>query len=378
MEFAFDHTLTRLRERGRDIARTEVEPSVVLRDQTATWDTQIFNALAKVGLAGVLLPAGKGGLGLTVLQAVAFLEGFGEGGGDAGLALATGVHGLLCGVPIATLGTRAQRDRYLADIASGESLWGMALSELDGGANDAGAGVTASRTPDGWQLDGARSHVINAPYANCFLVTADVGGGERTAFLVERDTPGLAVAPEPETSSLRTAPSGGLVLTQCLVGPDAVLGTRGAAATELVPLLAGLDRTCLLAPWLGILRAVAEHTRRLVTELPRLGGQLVRSQTVRMAVVDMWTDVELGADLLYRAAWQLGQPSGTPRQDTAVAKLFLTRALREATRTATGFAGLAPDHLVERAYRDVLGLAAIGGGEDLLRAVVAGALLELG
>lgn len=378
MEFAFDHTLTQLRERGREIARTEVEPSVVVRDQTATWDAQIFNALAKAGLTGILLPTGKGGLGLTVLQAVAFLEGFGEGGGDAGLALAVGVHGLLCGVPVATLGTRTQRDRYLADIASGESLWGMALSELDGGANDAGVCVAASRTSDGWQLDGARSHVVNAPYANCFLVTASVGGGERTAFLVERDTPGLAVAPEPEAPALRTAPSGGLVLTQCRVGSDAVLGTRGAAATELVPLLAGLDRTCLLAPWLGILRAVAEHTRTLVTELPRLGGQLVRSQTVRMAVVDMWTDVELGADLLYRAAWQLGQPSGTPRQDTAVAKLFLTRAVREATRTAIGFAGLAPDHLVERAYRDVLGLAAIGGGEDLLRAVVAGALLELG
>jgi alkylation response protein AidB-like acyl-CoA dehydrogenase len=97
-----------------------------------------------------------------------------------------------------------------------------------------------------------------------------------------------------------------------------------------------------------------------------------------MAVVDMWTDVELGADLLYRSAWQLGGPIGAPRQDAAVAKLFLTRALREATRTAIGFAGLTPDHLVMRAYRDVLGLAAIGGGEDLLRAVVAGALLDLG
>ncbi len=117
MEFAFDHTLTQLRERGRDIGRTRVEPTVAARDRTATWDAAIFSGLAKAGLAGVLLPAGKGGLGLTVLQAVAFLEGFGEGGGDAGLALAIGVHGLLCGVPVATLGTRAQRDRYLADIA---------------------------------------------------------------------------------------------------------------------------------------------------------------------------------------------------------------------------------------------------------------------
>lgn len=378
MEFAFDGTLARLRDRGLDIGRRRVESSVVARDRQAAWDPELFAALANAGLTGALLPRSHGGLGLSVPETVALLDGFGEGAGDAGLALAIGVHGLLCGVPIATLGTPFQRDRYLAGISSGARVGALALSELDGGAVVVGQGVTAVRTGGGWQVEGARRNVVNAPYAHHFLVTAATGEGERTAFLVDRCTPGLAVLPEPEATALRTAPSAALVLTGCQVTPDAVLGTPGAASSELVPLLAALDRTCLLAPWLGILRALSAHVLVLVAEQLLLAGPLARSQAVRLAVVDLQTRVELGAGLLYRAAWQLGRLERAPRQDAAVAKLFLARAVQDAARTAAGFAGLTPHHLVERTHRDAWGLAAIGGGEEVLRSVVAGALLELG
>jgi alkylation response protein AidB-like acyl-CoA dehydrogenase len=378
MEFSFDGALMQLRERGRDIGRTLVEPSVAARDRQAIWDPALFGALAEARLTGLLLPAGEGGLGLSVLEAVALLEGFGEGATDAGLAFALGVHGVLCGVPIATLGTPSQRAHYLPGIASGDCLGALALSELDGGATTAGDGVTAVRTRDGWQLAGTRPNVVNAPYAHHFLVTAAVGGGERTAFLIDRDNPGIAVLPGPEATALRTAPSAELVLTGCRVTPDAVLGTPGAATTELVPLLAALTRTCLLAPWLGVLRALAEHTFALAAQKLLFGGPLARSQAVRMAVVDLQTRVELGSTLLHRAAWQLGRGEPAPRMDGATAQLFLAAAVRDAADTAAGFAGTTPHHLVERSRRDVLALAATGGGEQVLRSVVAGALLDMG
>ena len=378
MEFAFDDTLVKLRDRGHDIGQTQAEPSVVTRDRTAAWDPELFGTLARSGLAGALLPADVGGLGLSVLEAVSLLEGFGAGSTDAGLGLAIGVHGVLCGVPIAILGTQAQRERYLADIASGRRLGGVSLSELDGGATGSGGDVVAVAVAGGWRLEGTRSHVVNAPHANHFLLTAATGAGSRTAFLIDGDTPGLAVLPEPEAASLRTAPAATLVLTGCRVATDAVLGTAGAANAELVPLLAALDRTCLLAPWLGLLRALARHTLELAAGQPRFGASMARSQSVRLAVVDLHTQVELGADLLYRAAWQLGRLARPPRQDAAVAKLFVARAAADAARTAAGLAGLEYDSIVERISRDVLALAAIGGGEDVLRSVVADALLTLG
>jgi alkylation response protein AidB-like acyl-CoA dehydrogenase len=378
MDFLFDERLTRLRDSGRDVGRRWVEPTVATRDRQASWHPELFRALARVGLTGLVVPASYGGRALSVLEAVALLEGLGEGGTDAGLAYAIGVHGVLCGAPIATLGTLLQRERYLPGIATGELLGALALSEVDGGATATGAGVTAVRTADGWQLTGTRSNVVNAPFADLFLVTAATGAGGRTAFLLDRGACGLDVLPDPEPVALRTAPSGELTLTGCQVGPDAVLGTPGAAHSELVPLLAGLDRTCLLAPWLGILRVVAVQTLARVAEQPLFGGPLARSQAVRMAVVDLQTRAELSATLLYRAAWQLGRLNRAPRQDSATAKLFLVGAVRDALATAAGFTGIAPPPVLERAGRDVLALAGSGGSDEVLRSVVAGALLELG
>jgi alkylation response protein AidB-like acyl-CoA dehydrogenase len=375
MEFSLDGPLRRLHDRGRDLGRILVEPSVVTRDRRAAWDPELFQSLAETGLTGLLLPLHDGGLGLTVLEAVSLLEGFGEGAMDPGLALAIGVHGLLFGVPIATLGTPLQRDR-LAGICSGARIGALALSEVDGGAAGDGAGVTAVPVGDGWRLDGALAKVVNGPHAHHFLLTADTGG-DRTTFLIDRDAAGIAVLPDSDRTSLRTAPSASVVLTGCQVGSDAVLGTPGAARTELVPLLAALDRTCLLAPWLGLLRALVQHILDLVPGLPLLGGTLARSQSVRMSVVDLYTRIELGSGLLSRAAWQLGKEEPAPRLDAAVAKLFLARAVGEAADAAARLADFTPHHLVERTHRDVLALNTCSGNE-VLRSVVAGALLELG
>src|SRR5262249_50321237 len=151
------------------------------------------------------------------------------------------------------------------------------------------------------RLTGTRPTVLNGPFADFFLVTATTGAGGRTAFLLDRGTPGLEGLPQAQPGAPPTPPTGGPGLAGCQGGPDAVLGTPGAASRELVPMLAALDRTCLLAPWLGILRVVAVQTLAVAAEQPLFGGPLARSQSVRMAVVDLQTRAELGAALLYRA-----------------------------------------------------------------------------
>ncbi|WP_158850992.1 acyl-CoA dehydrogenase family protein [Saccharothrix deserti] len=365
MEFAFDGGLAELRERGLDTGRTLVAPSAPARDARAGWDPDLFTTLGAAGVLGVALPTEHGGRGATPLEAVALLEGFGEGGDDAGLALSATIHGVLFGVPIATLGSRSQRDRHLSHVVSGERVGAVASSET-------GDEIVALRTAHGWRLDGGKHTVANAPVAHHFLVTAISGDGSRTAFLLDRDTPGLAVRPVDEPAVLRTCPVGELVLTGCEVGDDAVLGKPGRATEELIPLLAALDRTCLAAPWLGLLRGLGGRAVRLAAERTGFGAPLARSQSVRLAVVDVRTRTELAADLLYRAAWELGSGGGTPRRDPAMAKLFLTEALLSATGVA---AGLAPDDVIVRLHRDSVAFAASAGGTDVLRAVIAESLL---
>jgi alkylation response protein AidB-like acyl-CoA dehydrogenase len=367
MNLTFDGELPGLRNRGRRAGRVLVEESTPTRDRRAEWDPALFTALAKHGVSAIALPAAHGGGGATPLEAVALLEGFGEGSGDPGLALSVAAHGALCGVPIAVLGTTDQRERLLPGIASGERVAAVALAETTGGTPD----VRAIRTPDGWRLDGAVPNAVNASVARTFLLTAVTDYGRRTAFLLDRETPGLSVRTT-EPVVLRTCPIGAVELAGCEVGYGAVLGTPGAATEELVPLLAALDRTLVAAPWLGLLRHLAWRAAELAA-----APDLARSQSVRLAVVDVRTSAELAGDLLYRAAWELGELTEVPRQNPAAAKLFLADALPGATRLAAELAGEDPDPVVARLHRDWPAFAAAAGGTEVLRAAVAHPLLAL-
>ncbi|WP_027345031.1 acyl-CoA dehydrogenase family protein [Hamadaea tsunoensis] len=367
MNLTFDGELPELHNRGRRAGRVLVEESTAARDRHAEWDPVLFTELAKHGVLAIALPAVHGGGGATPLEAVALLEGFGEGSGDPGLALSVTAHSALCGVPISFLGSVHQRERLLPAIASGERVAAVALAETTGGA----PGVHAVRTPNGWRLDGALHNTINAPVAGTFLLTAVTDHGRRTAFLLDRETPGLSVR-STEPAVLRTCPIGEVELVGCEVGHDAVLGAPGAAAQQLVPLLAALDRTLVAAPWLGLLRLLA----RRATELAAT-SDLARSQSVRLAVVDVHTSAELASGLLHRAAWELGTLAEVPRQNPAAAKLFLAGALPGATRLAAELAGEDPDPVVARLHRDWPAFTAAAGGTEVLRAAVAHPLLAL-
>lgn len=385
MDFTFSEKLAQLRDDARSFAEREVEPSAASRDQGRRWEPELFTKLAERGIPGALLPREQGGRELSALETCVLLEGFGEGSGDAGLSLAAGVHGLLCAVPIWKLGTEAQKQRYLRRMASGEWVGGLSLFELEGGAAAPNLTARAAKQGRRWLLHGAKAHVINAPVAHHFLVMAvtdpSASPARLSAFLIERDTPGLRIRTPAEPMSMRTCPSAELLLEGCEVPEEALLGTEGAALSEVLPLLLALERTCLAAPWLGLMRALTERTARQAREQELFSRPLARFQSVRAMLADMKTRCELSGDILYRAAWQLDHLTRPPRRDAAGAKLFISTSAQQVARDAMqvhGLYGLAPHHFVERAHRDSMFLTVTGGGSEVLRSIIAGSLLNLG
>ncbi|MFI7122082.1 acyl-CoA dehydrogenase family protein [Amycolatopsis sp. NPDC049868] len=369
MDFETDGRLTAFRERGRRVGRALVKPSLTSRDRSARWDPELFIGLTAEGVPGAPLPEDSGGLGATALETVFLLEGFGAGSGDMGLSSAIGAHGVLCGVSIAVHGSIAQKRRYLAPMASGAWLGAVCPSTVDGHVRPA---VQAREDHSGWMLDGSFPAVVNAPDAHHFLTIATGPGGVQTAFLIDREVPGVVVREAPVLTALRTSRTAEVVLEECAVSADAVLGTPGCADAELIPLLAALERTCLLAPWLGLLREMSLEVVDLVSVRP----VLARSQSARMAAVDLRTRTELAADLLYRAAWQLDALDRPPRENAAMAKTFLVEALDAATRTVATLGGHSPGRPPTPAYRDALNFAAADGAGVTLRSVVADSLLR--
>lgn len=389
MLFQRSSGLEGLKEVARTFAEREVEPNVELRDSACRWDSSMFASLASIGLAGAsLLPHIYGGQELSILEASALLEGLGEGGCDVGLSLAATVHGFLSALPILKFGSPSQRTTYLPKIASGQ--WIGAVSLLESLSQQASPGVIAKRDrrTGEWTLQGVKSLVANAPIAHNFVLTASMESEDSqahsssiSAFLIDRDTPGLRVQQIEEPPAVRTCTWGELLLEDCRVPKEALLGTEGAALSEVIPLMAGLERTLVAASWVGVMRALISQSMTHAKKQSVLpGGTLVQSQSTQGLLADMLASCELSTSLLHRAAWQLDQPDRPSCQEAAAVRLFSARAIEQVIRGSIQIHGVADSEKQKslmRTYRDVLFLAEIGGGAKVLEAVISDQLFDV-
>lgn len=375
MEFTFTEELEQLRDEGRALASLVPLAPPGGPPAYGVADEGLFRALAAKGIASACLPAKYGGRDLGVARACALWEGLGEATADAGFVLALSAHALLCAVPLWKLGTPKQRRHYLPRVATGEWAGALSLHELEGAASPANLGVLALPSArGGWVLSGSKSHLVNGSFAHFFLVTAVEDSGAVSAFVVDRDSPGLSVERDAQGGET-------LVLQDCPVPQWALLGTDGAALRELLPLLSALDCTAVLAPWLGVMQAVMERALGAALDAEAFGRPVERFQTVRFAVADMRTRCELSRDLLHRAAWQLDAMPAPGRQEAAIARLFVTAAAGSVAADGSrvlALAGRPDDPVAERAARDARRLAMTAGGLDAFLSVIAGSLLELG
>lgn len=372
-------------EWARELAGRVAGPTAADRDRDRRWDPRLFAELAAAGpgpgLAGPLVPRDLGGGGLSAVQTAALLSGLGEGARDPGLALVFAVHAVLATVPLRAFGSPRQRERYLPRMASGEWVGALSLQQTQGASVTPAVTVRpAADGPDGWVLTGELDLVAGAPVAHHFLVVAAHDHGGRTAFVVDRATPGLSVG-EAGPAAMPTCPWGRLVLDDCALPGTAVLGTVGGAADEAEPLLAALDWVFSGAPWLGLIRALTRDAVDGARERRLFGRPLHHDQSVRFTLADLAARCELAEGMLYRAAAQFDSGGRPSHQDAAAARLFVADAVRTVTEAAarlSGPLGLDSGGLTGRAHRDALFFAGTGGGTEVLRPVIAASLLELG
>jgi alkylation response protein AidB-like acyl-CoA dehydrogenase len=367
---------------ARAFAEREVAPTVAARDRAASWDGALFRRMGSVGLLGAPLPPEHGGGGGSATQLAHVLEGFGAGSGDAGLALAWLSHTLLCALPIARLGTAVQKQHYLPSLASGDRVGCLAHHEPQAG-DGADLLTRARRHGDRWVIEGAKSRVIGGAAGDLFLVTAVTDAAPRpggiSVFLVERGTPGLTVGPPDDPLGMRTAAISSLVLDGCDVPVSSLLATEGRGLVDVVRPAQRWERGLLLAPWLGLLRALLDRSVAGAREPGALGRPRAELQTVRLRLADMMIGLALCERMLRRAAWRLDHEAPSTEEEVGLAKVFAAewaeRIAHEALKLQASGA-LAADPLVERAYRDAGFLSALGGNNDVVRTMVARSLLR--
>ncbi len=277
--------------------------------------------------------------------------------------------------PISLAGSEDVRSRYLPRVVDGSAIAAFALSETEAGSDAAALETTATRTDDGWQLDGDKTWISNGGIAAFYVVFARTGeapGGRGiTAFVVDADADGCDVARRIDTISPH--PLATLRLRACHVADTQRLGPCGSGFKLAMQTL-DIFRASVAAAALGFARRAMHAALERVASRRMFGRKLVDFQLTQAAIAEMATGLDTSALLTYRAAWTRDVRGRSTTREAAMAKLVATETAQRTIDRAVqlhGALGVTKGTIVERLYRDVRGLRIYEGASEVQELIVA-------
>src|ERR671939_1982083 len=197
-DFGLGETADAIRESVRDFAQDAIAPRADEIDRTNTFPRDLWPQMGALGLHGITVEEEYGGSGFGYLEHCVAMEEVSRASASVGLSY--GAHSNLCVNQIRRNGTDEQKRRYLPKLISGEHLGALAMSEPGAGSDVVSMRTRAEKRGDRYVLNGSKMWITNGPVAETFVVYAktDPTAGARgiTAFLVERDFPGLSTGPK--------------------------------------------------------------------------------------------------------------------------------------------------------------------------------------
>ncbi len=382
MDFSFTPEQESFARTVENFARKEVLPGAEYRDDTCTWDWNLWRKIGEMGLAGLPLPEEYGGSGASAVTSLLAYEAFCRGGKDAGLYLSLGAHLFICAIPIWLHGTEEQKKRFLPKLASGEWIGALGLTEPNAGSDAAGVQTTARRERDYYILNGSKMFITNGPIADVVLVVATVDKSRRadglTAFLVEKDTPGFFISRELKKMGHRSSPTAELIFEDCRVPMENRLGEEGKAFTATTDALVWERGVFLAAEAIGLMGAMLEDALDYARTRTQFGKPIADFQMIRDKLANLKVMLDASRLLSYRAAWM--KDAGLDGKfEASIAKAYyadaLVRFADEALQIFGGY-GYMKEYSIERLYRDARLMPIGGGTSEVQRLVVASKLIR--
>jgi alkylation response protein AidB-like acyl-CoA dehydrogenase len=379
LDFAWSPEQLALKSTIVEFAQRELNDDVIGRDRRGEFNRAGWRQCAELGIQGLFLPEEHGGGAADALTTVGVLESLGYGCRDNGLIFSLNAHMWACEIPILHFAGPEQRKRYLPRLASGEWIGAHAMSEPGSGSDAYALQARAERRGDHYVLNGTKTFSSNAPVADVFVAFATVDKAKGfmgvTGFILERGMPGLSVGPHEEKMGLRTSPMGDVILEDCVVPAENVLGGEGQGS-KIFGIVMEWERTCILASWLGTQQRQLERCIEYANQRRQFGRPIGKFQAVADKIVDMYVRLESSRLLLYRAAWLLGR--GEPAVTAAaVAKLYTSQAAIQSEMDALqihGGYGYMTELEIERELRDSLGGTLYSGTSEIQRVLIASSL----
>jgi len=377
MDFRLTDEQLQIQQMVRDFAESEIKPHLAEWDEAQHFPVDTFKRAGELGMLGVTMPEEYGGAGLSYIDYVNVIEELGVI--DSGFALSVAAHNSLGSGHIYLAGNADQKKKWLPKLTSGEWIGAWGLTEPGSGSDAGGLRTTAVRDGNDWVLNGTKNFITNATYADISVVLA-VNDREAkkgvTAFAVEMDRNGIRPGKKENKLGMRVSDTAELILEDCRVPNENVLGEVGYGFVDAMRVLDG-GRISIGALAVGIARGAYEAARDYSKQRQAFGKPISDFQAIQFMLADMATEIDAARLLCHRAA-TVNDAGEKVTQFSAMAKLFASEVAVRATEKGVqifGGYGFVKEFPAEKYYRDVK-LCTIGEGtSEIQRVVIARNLL---
>lgn len=365
-----------MQDLAHNFAENEIRPVAAEYDEKEEMPWEVIKKAAQTGMLSFHIPEQYGGAGIMdslthclVIEEIAW--------GCAGVATVFGGNSLFV-TPLLLFGNDEQKEKYLPHFCdvSKPSLGAFALTEPEAGSDPASLATHAVRDGDYYVINGTKTFISNGGVADVILLfaTLDPAQGVKgiTAFILEKDFPGLKNGKKEEKMGIRSSPTAGYIFEEMRVPVENRLGEEGEGFKIAMKTFEH-TRTTVATFAIGVARAAYEYALAYAQERIQFGKPIIRHQGVGFIIADMATKIDAARMLCWRAAYlsDRGKPA---MKEASMAKLFAGDVAMQVTTDAVqvlGGYGYSREYPVEKWMRDAKIMQIYEGTSQIQRMIIA-------
>jgi alkylation response protein AidB-like acyl-CoA dehydrogenase len=361
-----------MRTLTREFIEAEVKPKAE-QIEHQDWDLTLtlFKKAGELGLLSVDIPTQYGGLGLDLITSTVIAEQMIEGGS---FAISVLDHSGIGSLPIAWFGNAEQKARYLSLLATGAKIGSYALTEPGSGSDALSAKTKAVLSSDGksYILNGTKQFITNAGFADLYITYAKVDGDKFTAFIIDKDAPGVTLGPEEKKMGIKGTSTRSVILENARVPVENLLYEIGRGHKVAFDLL-NIGRLKLGAGCLGLCKLALREAVRYAKQRTQFGQPIASFGLIQKKLAEMAIRTYVTESMVYRTAGLIERNlSGIDQEDEragldtakgveeyavecSINKVYASEALdyvADETVQIFGGYGYIADFPAERIYRD--------------------------